>query len=139
MAPLMSPRPKSPVSQASVSRLRVALGCFVAIECTAATSGRAEAALERAFDAVLRVQALMKPDDPRSDIAAIHRALPGQRVRVDRWTWEVLRLCNDLHVASSGLFDPCVIGRWSDLVLVPEQSVEVRGGVRIDLGGIAKG
>jgi FAD:protein FMN transferase len=123
------------------SRLRVALGTFVAIEAEAGHHALALQGIESAFAAILTVQQLMHPIRG-SDLAALSACPPGTPLKLHRWTWEVLELCKQLHTASGGIFDPCLgeaPGRLSDLQLLPDDSVIARAPLHIDLGGIAKG
>lgn len=124
------------------SRMRVALGTFVAIEAIAATPRTAEQGITGAFQAIARVERLMHPRRPGSDVANLSACAPGTVLAVDAWTWDVLALCRDLHRKSHGVFDPCldlVPGRMADLELLDELRVCPHAPVRIDLGGVAKG
>jgi FAD:protein FMN transferase len=124
------------------SRLRVALGTFVAIDAQALEPGIAERALARAWDAILTVERLMHPHRLGSDLAALNQCVRGASVVVHEWTKEVLELSSELNDASGGVFDPCLSeapGRLTDLELLAGYAVRPRVPVRIDLGGIAKG
>lgn len=84
----------------------------------------------------------MHPWRPGSDLAAVEAAECGEPVRVDPWTVEVLRLAQQLHGASGGVFDPCLPawpGRLSDLRVESDGSLRKLCAMRLDLGGIAKG
>lgn len=122
-----------------------------------------EAAIDAAFAAVARVHRLMTFHDAASDIGRLNRAAPGAAVRVDPWTWEVLATALALSEDSDGAFDIAVgatlqrMGRLPaddgathphprsrfsgpPLDLLADHTIRVRrAGVRIDLGGIAKG
>lgn len=129
-------------ASARISRLRIALGTFVAIEAVAGSEAAAQRAVEDAFAALGTVGRLMHPTRPGSDLAAIAAAAPGDCVRVHPWSWEVLRLSRRLWDASAGLFDPCLAsapGRMSDLDLLDGEGVVPRKRTHIDAGGIAKG
>jgi len=124
------------------SRLHVALGTFVAIEAEAETRLCAEQSLAAAFAAIARVERTMHPHRAGSDLAALASLRSGSELRVDAWTWDVLRLCQQVHEASDGLFDPCPDmrgGRFEDLELLEPPYVRGRAPVQLDLGGIAKG
>jgi thiamine biosynthesis lipoprotein len=126
----------------SVSRLRVGLGTFIAVEAQASEPALAERAVAAAFEAVQTVDTLMHPNREGSDLAALNRCLPGVPLRVDPWTWQVLELAQQVHRASQGLFDPCwdeAAGRMSDVELCEGSCVVLGAAVHIDLGGIAKG
>jgi thiamine biosynthesis lipoprotein len=123
------------------SRLRIALGTFVAIEAEAPHETVARAGIEAAFAAIMTVQDLMHPIRGR-DLAAMVESRPGTALRLHRWTYEVLELCVRLNRVSEGIFDPCLAqaeGRISDLKLLPTDTVIAGKPLRIDLGGIAKG
>ena len=123
------------------SRLRVALGTFVAIEAEAGDEALALRAIDAAYDAILKVQELMHPIRG-SDLAALSACAPQAPLKVHRWTWEVLDLCKQLNRASRGMFDPCLDeapGRIDDLQLLPDETVVACTPLCLDLGGIAKG
>jgi thiamine biosynthesis lipoprotein len=129
----------SPTRPYVTSRLRVALGTFLAVEAEACDRAIADGGVEAAFDAIARVERFMHPQRPESDLAAIAGAAPRSMVPVHAWTWDVLDLCRRLHEASGGVFDPCPDGRFSDLELVEPGWVRPRAPVCLDLGGVAKG
>ena len=125
-----------------LSRLRIALGTFVAIEAEAANEPIVERALAAGFEAIARVERLMHPERPGSDLAALTGSAPGTVLSVDAWTWKVLELCRDLHRVSQGTFDPCLDlapGRMMDIELLDGLRLRVHAPVRVDLGGVAKG
>jgi thiamine biosynthesis lipoprotein len=124
------------------SRLRVALGTFVSAEAEAASEGTAEQGIAAAFEAIAKLDRLMHPQRPGSDVALLSDCKPATVVAVDQWTWEVLELCHALHRVSGGAFDPCLNlapGRLSDIELLDGRRVRTHAGVRVDLGGVAKG
>lgn len=123
-------------------RLRPALGTFVAIEAVAVDARIAADAVEEAFTAVVRVDSLMHPKRPGSDLQRIANAGVNVRVAVHPWTFRTLQLSQSLYTQSGGAFDPCVpesVGRMSALQLQDSDGVICRGSLQIDLGGIAKG
>jgi FAD:protein FMN transferase len=125
-----------------ISRLRVAMGTFVALEAEAGSRHVAERAVASAWDAITTVERVMHPDRPGSDLNLLARCSVGAAVPIHPWTWDVLRLCHDLHAATGGAFDPCLDeqpGRFCDVVLIRPSLVRLRSKVRVDLGGIAKG
>jgi thiamine biosynthesis lipoprotein len=125
-----------------MSRLRVALGTFVAVEAEAPEESSAERAIGAAFAALATVETLMHPTRAGSDLARLAGCEPGSRVRLDPWTHELLELCARLHRSSGGRFDPCLpcsAGRLPDLDLTERPFAHVRMALCIDLGGIAKG
>ena len=119
-------------------RMRILMGTGVVIEAWAPGAD----ALESAFAAMARIERLMHPSRPGSDLARINSLQRGESVRVDADTWEVLELAHRLHAASGGVFDPCLPrapGCMSDLQLRGPDRVSSRARVALDLGGIAKG
>lgn len=125
-----------------VSRLRIGMGTIIAISAEANTVQRALCGIEAAFTAIDQVDKLMHPTRIGGDLIAIHQGKLGAPVAVHAWTWEVLALSRRLNQISHGAFDPCLPvaeGGFTDLQLVPPQSVIPRRLLRIDLGGIAKG
>jgi len=116
--------------------------------------------IDRAFAAVVRVQALMSFHDPESELSRINREAWLRPVTISDDTWRVLTAAQQLSDASDGLFDITVApalecagflprhadhlpasghGGWRDVELLPGQRVRLARRVRLDLGGIAKG
>jgi thiamine biosynthesis lipoprotein len=133
---------RSPANLATVSRLRPGLGTFIAVEAQAAEAWCLEPALAAAFAAVERIERVMHPLRPGSDLAVL-RGLKGRgEAVVDPWTWDCLRLCQQLYELSGGVFDPCLpeaSGTLGDLQLPGRCRVRAAAPLHIDLGGIAKG
>jgi thiamine biosynthesis lipoprotein len=133
------------------------LGTFVEIAVADPPSATTDAAIDAAFDAVARVQALMSFHDPQSDVSRLNGAAGTGAITVDLWTFEVLAAAAELHHRSDGLFNVAIApvlqtlgllpgvpdGRLplADAIeLLPQRRVRLRcPGARIDLGGIAKG
>jgi FAD:protein FMN transferase len=148
-------------ASASLRRARPLLGTFVEIGVEAAPAGEAEAAIEAAFAAVAKVHELMSYHEQASDVTRLNREACERPVAVDPWTFEVLEAALDLNRRSGGAFDIAVAPALERLGLLPRrarQALPVRAsgddlielsagrrvrfrdrGVRIDLGGIAKG
>jgi thiamine biosynthesis lipoprotein len=125
-----------------VSRLRVALGTFVAVDAEADDSLIAGQGVAAAYAAIATVERLMHPTRAGSDLAALAACAPGTPLTVHPWTFELLDLCRRLNAASLGIFDPCLeiaSGRMADLQFAPPDKVIARTPLRVDLGGIAKG
>lgn len=101
---------------------------------------------------------------PESLLSFINRSAGHRAVRVDEDVWGLLSLCDRVHGASGGSFDPAAAGLvrraapgagvppsahdgpadsgWAALVELDEPSRSVRfreRGVRLDLGAVAKG
>jgi len=120
------------------------------VEISARGAPRADldAAIEEAFHAVAEVHRLMSAHDPDSDVGHLNSEASSHAVRVHPWTHEVLRTACELHEATAGVFDiasgphspgPAPPPR-SDIELLAGHCVRFgHPGVRIDLGGIAKG
>ena len=143
----------------SLRRARPLLGTFVEIAACGAASANVEAAIEAAFGAVASVHRLMSFHDPASDVSRLNREAKARAVAVDRWTFEVLAIAEDLHRRSDGAFDIAVAPVLQDLGFLPAakyhqgtpskcNAIDLLPGcqvrfrdpdVRIDLGGIAKG
>jgi thiamine biosynthesis lipoprotein len=126
----------------TVSRMRIALGTFVAVEAEAPTREQTERGIFRAFAAIAQVDRLMHPFRDGSDLAMLGRQPPGVSLEIHPWTWEVLDLSRRLAEWSKGTFDPCLgsaPGRMSDIDLTCRNQVIAHAPVHIDLGGIAKG
>jgi FAD:protein FMN transferase len=126
----------------TLTRLRIALGTFVAVEVEACDADTAARGVESAFAAVLTVEKLMHPTRPGSDLAVLRACARQSALKVHHWTWDVLNLCQRLHQSSRGAFDPCLAtaaGTISDLELLSDFRVVPRIAMHLDLGGIAKG
>lgn len=151
------------MAHASVSsrRARPLLGTFVEISLADAPAAAGEAAVEAAFAAVAKVHALMSFHENESDVTRLNREACKRAVTVDPWTFAVLKAALDLNRRSAGAFDVTVAPVLEDLGLLPRSdgtsgsgltsssdAIELlegrrvrfrERGVRIDLGGIAKG
>jgi FAD:protein FMN transferase len=147
----------------SVRRAQPLLGTFVEITVSHAPSPDTETAIEEAFGAAARVHRLMSFHDPASDVSRLNREAADGPVIVDAWTFQVLEIAVDLHRRSDGVFDIAVAPVLQSRGLLPfpepdqrpnlastriDDPVELLAGrrvrfrqlgVRIDLGGIAKG
>jgi thiamine biosynthesis lipoprotein len=136
------------------------LGTFVEIAVNGAVDAEADAAIDAAFAAVARVHDLMSFHDPASDVSRLNAAA-GRAVAIDPWTSTVLQAALELNRSTNGLFDIGVApvlqrlgmlpptSRHSDrrraslsrdaFELWPDGRARLAPGIRIDLGGIAKG
>jgi len=150
--PSFSPSPE-------LCRARPLLGTLVEIRAAAPwPEARLHAALDGAFAAVERVQALMSFHDPASALSSLNRAAALRPVAVDAQLYEVLAAALELSRRSEGAFDICIAPQleewgylpagsdpidaaadWSDIELLDGRRVRFRRPLRIDLGGIAKG
>jgi thiamine biosynthesis lipoprotein len=144
-------------------RARPLLGTFVEIAVAGAPPAAMEAAVEAAFATVATVHGLMSFHDEDRDISRLNRDACAEAVAVHPWTYTVLDMALDLHRRSAGVFDIGVAPVLQDLGLLPRRDDETPPpaagprdgdaiallsdrrvrfrdrGVRIDLGGIAKG
>jgi thiamine biosynthesis lipoprotein len=125
-----------------VSRLRVGLGTFIAVETRARTLELAEAGISAAYDAIALVERLMHPRRAGSDLAALRDAPLEAALRIHPWTWATLDLCQRVQRLSHGVFDPCIAGSpggLRDLELRHPHTIIPHARLDLDLGGIAKG
>ena len=141
-------------------RARPLLGTIVEITATGDASDQVHAAVERAFDAVAEVHALMSNHEADSDLSRINRLAFAQAVEVHAHTWQVLNIAREIAAASDGLFDISIAptltrlgflpprrdfprasgqGDWRHVELLPNNRVRLARRLRIDLSGIAKG
>lgn len=142
----------------NVRRARPLLGTLVEIEVGGVGESAGQRALEEAFAAVAEVQRRMSWHDPASVLSQINREAARHTVEVDEWTFEVLAAAAEMHRVSGGVFDvtvaphlealgflpptgaPASAATFADVELRPDRTVRLhRPGVRLDLGGIAKG
>jgi FAD:protein FMN transferase len=147
----------------SMRRARPLLGTFVEIAVAGAPPAEMEAAVEAGFAAVATAHRLLSFHDEASDISRLNRSAFDHPVAVHRWTFEVLDTALEFHRRSAGVFDigvapalqalgllprrdgetplPSAVAKDADAItLLSDGSVRFRDrGVRIDLGGIAKG
>jgi FAD:protein FMN transferase len=146
----------------SIRRARPLLGTFVEIEVAGAQAADMQPAADAAFQAIADVHRLMSFHEPDSDVSRLNREAGLRPIGVHAWTFEVLEAAVEMHRRSNGIFDVTVapvlqtVGllprlngdaptatetrSFDAIELIPEQSVRFRhAGVRIDLGGIAKG
>ena len=146
----------TPVSN-RVRRARPALGTFVEITARGDNEEKLHGAINRAFNAIARVERQMSFHHSDSDVSRINREAFERKVTVDPWTWRVLRAAQKLSHETNGIFDITVArrlmqwkylprryanvseGNWRDIILEKNYGVRFRQRVIVDLGGIAKG
>jgi thiamine biosynthesis lipoprotein len=130
-------------SVSTVKRLRVSLGTLVAIEATADSPSRADAAIESAFGAISDVDRRMHPRRAGSDLARINGSPLHVSTRVHPSVGQLLKLASRIHELTDGVFDPCLPaqpGRLGDIdVSADETEVVCHAPVALDFGGFAKG
>jgi FAD:protein FMN transferase len=147
----------------NVCRARPLLGTFVEIRSAGATRAATEQAIDAAFAVIDKIHRLMSFHDPDSDVGWLNREACKRNVAVDPWTYRVLETALALHHRSRGVFDIAVAPALQRLGLLPCHGPHIGGepagaatsdaiallpgyhvrfrhsGLRIDLGGIAKG
>ncbi len=143
-------------------RARPLLGTIVEIVIRSGRKPPSVDAFEQAFAAISDVQRRMSFHDPDSMLSQINAHAFARAVPVDEMTFKVLSWASELHLLSNGLFDPTIApdlqragflprNNWvprsveseisfSDIELLNGNCVRFRRpGVRLDLGGVAKG
>lgn len=164
---LLSACGPNPVRSPQVAMRRNLMGTEVTI--TAWTAELDEealtAAVEAAFSRMADLEKALSRHDPESELSSLNKAAGGEPVRTSRDLWRALMLAKDAWKTSKGAFDPTVgplIGLWiaaakNDKLPTPRQidgarrklgfgtvtlddgTVQLKQGMSIDLGGIAKG
>ncbi|WP_257167088.1 FAD:protein FMN transferase [Bradyrhizobium sp. SRS-191] len=140
-----------PATSANLRRARPLLGTFVEIDLDDAPGHDADEVIEAGFAAVADVHRLMSFHDPDSDVSRLNRDAFTRPVLVHPWTYFVLKTAVDIARLSEGAFDVAVAGSaqpsaglspraGSAVELLADHHVRFNhAGVKIDLGGIAKG
>ena len=147
----------------SICRAQPLLGTFVEIRSGSAKRAATERAIDAAFAVIDKVHRLMSFHDPDSDVSRLNREACKRSVAVDPWTYQVLDAALDLHRRSHGVFDIAVAPALQKLGLLPRHQADAESGLaetatseavellpqhrvrfhhpgmKIDLGGIAKG
>ncbi len=156
---MRSPSPAVEAARTEIRRARPLLGTVVEIGLSApGPEGPLHAAIDAAFAAIERVQALMSYHDPGSELSRLNREAAHGARQVDAHTYRVLQSALRLARLSGGAFDPCVAPRleswgylppasgradaaagWRDVELAAGRHVRFLRPLRLDLGGIAKG
>ncbi|HEX6806961.1 MAG TPA: FAD:protein FMN transferase [Gemmatimonadaceae bacterium] len=156
-------------ASSSLRRARPLLGTFVEISVTTCRDECSAAqAIDAAFDAVALVHNLMSFHEPGSDVGRLNREGAQGAVTVHPWTYQVMKAAVELQRESDGCFDVTVAPALQALhllpshqdadgadslsdagfaapvsdpiILLPDHRIRLREpGIRIDLGGIAKG
>jgi thiamine biosynthesis lipoprotein len=147
----------------SVCRARPLLGTFVEIRSAGATRAATQRAIDAAFAVIDKIHRVMSFHDPDSDVGRLNREACQRSVAVDPWTYRVLETALVLHRRSFGAFDIAVAPALQRLGRLPRHRADIEGdfaetatsgaiallprnhvrfhrsGMKIDLGGIAKG
>lgn len=150
-----------------VKRHRILMGTLVEISVVGRDEDKAAAAINDAFGEMERVEKLMSRWIPESEVSRINRWAGVRPVKVSTEVREVIQRAGEISKASGGYFDISVGGLldlWGfegsggrvpakveieqalglvgyGAIHMDEEAstVELRRGMRIDLGGIAKG
>ncbi len=150
-----------------VKRHRILMGTLVEISVVGRDEDKAAAAINDAFAEMERVEKLMSRWIPESEVSRINRWAGVRPVKVSTEVREVIQRAGEISKASGGYFDISVGGLldlWGfegsggrvpakveieqalgsvgyGAIHMDEEAstVELRRGMRIDLGGIAKG
>jgi FAD:protein FMN transferase len=141
-------------------RARPLLGTIVEITARSSRQPTAEQAIDRAFAAIAVVQRRMSFHDRNSLLSRINAEASARPISVDKKTFQVLGMARDLFLLSHGVFDPTIAPyleragflprlirkpaesgiSFADVELLLGRRVRFRhAGMRLDLGGIAKG
>jgi len=118
-----------------------AMATLFEIRCVHADPGYASQAAQAAFQLVDRLEQEQSRFVPNSDVSRINHLSAGQATRVSPSTMECLEIARRTYDLTAGAFDISVGSGLEGLDFVPEEFTVVArsGGVRLDLGGIAKG
>ena len=98
-----------------------------------------EAALAAGFAAITDVQTALSRFDPDSDVCRFERLVPGGTLRLRPAGQRALHAAQALRQASGGLFDISLGSGPTGWRITGAQLHKLSPGVRLDLGGIAKG
>lgn len=137
---------------------RPLLGTIVELVVDGLSEKAARGAMSDAFAIIAEVQRRMSYHEPASVLSRINREAGERAVEVDEWTFAVLSAAAEMHRVSGGVFDVTVAPHlealgflpgtgarasaacFDDVELRPDRTIRFhRPGMRIDLGGIAKG
>jgi FAD:protein FMN transferase len=144
-----------------IRRARPLLGTFVEVEAVGSDRLEMTAAIDAAFEAVACVHRLMSFHDEGSDVSRLNREAFERPIAVHAWTYRVLEAAAEMYRRSNGVFDIAIAPHLQVMGILPRRdaahhapeaqstdAIELRAshgvrfgapGLRIDLGGIAKG
>ncbi|QWD62562.1 FAD:protein FMN transferase [Polynucleobacter sp. MWH-UH25E] len=134
-------------------RCKPLLGTYVEI------SADTDNAIDQAFLAIQLVQDLMGFHNPNSELSQINARAHIEPIEVHEWTFQVLRIAQELCESTNGMFDCGVGKKLVDSGLLPKHSKRLntscgsimdleltepklassKAPLTLDLGGIAKG
>jgi thiamine biosynthesis lipoprotein len=129
------------MSQRTVRRARPLLGTVVEIGVHSASDGAdVGRAIEAGFARVALLQAQLSRFEPSSELGRFNAAGAGARIAIHDDAAVVLAAAAALRDATGGAFDVSLgTGTWQWQVEPGGALIKLSEGVRIDLGGIAKG
>ena len=130
-----------PSEKQTRKQARYLMGTLLEIRCHG-VGVEVEAAMNDAFDEVARLEALMSTYRDDSELSRVNREGASQPVEVSRDTLECVRAALAVARQSHGAFDPTLTahGHLDVRVDVARSTIAfLREGLRLDLGGIAKG
>lgn len=118
-----------------------AMATLFEIRCVHADRAYAGQAAQAAFQLVDRLEQEQSRFVANSDVSRINGLSAGQATRVSPSTMECLEIARRMYDLTAGAFDISVGSGLEGLDFAPEEFTVVArsGGVRLDLGGIAKG
>jgi thiamine biosynthesis lipoprotein len=102
-------------------RARALLGTLVDIQARAGHESAVARGIEAAFTDVKRVHRLMSFHDPGSDVSRMNREAHRRSVKINKWTWDVLRAAQQFACESDGAFDVTVGGLLATWKFLPRQ------------------
>ena len=120
---------------------REAMATTFQVRCAHPDAAYAGQAAEAAFQLVAALEQEQSRFIPNSDVSRINELSEGEATRVAPSTMECLEIARRMYDATAGAFDVSVGSGLADLDLLPDEGLvrARRPGVRLDLGGIAKG
>jgi len=138
-----------------IMRCQALLGTFVEIS----TNQDDSQALDKGFAAVKQIQDLMAFHCPLSELSQINRWAHQVPLKIHSWTAQVLRIAQEVHKQSNGLFNcgvghrlvsagllprhihlsKCQLGGIEDVHFLDSELITSPKPLCLDLGGIAKG
>ncbi len=159
---------REPESFTADSGYRPVMGTFARVIVVAADEGAAQACIEAAFGQINKIDEMMSYHNPDSEISRLNRSAFENPVKVEPLTYQVIKKAIEFSRLTDGAFDVTVgplVDLWSragDANTIPtQQQLQEAGskvgwnkliiedgeqtvrftidGMRLDLGGIAKG
>ena len=125
---------------ATVRRARPLLGTLVEIGVRSSAGADVAGAIDAGFARIAMLQAQLSRFEPSSAIGRFNAARAGERIPIEPDAAIVLDAAALLRDASEGAFDVSLgSGAWQWRVDLGRMLVKLSEGVRLDLGGIAKG